>query len=283
MRPSAAVARGAAALGSAAESRTLLAFVLGVEPNRLVLQAPLTAADLAAFDGLVASRLAGTPIQHLTGRAHFRGVEVGVGPGVFIPRPETELLAGWALDRLAEIERPRAESVVVELCAGSGAISKALAAEFAGPSYWAVEVSADAWPYLVRNLSGTPVRPVFGDMADALGELDGLVDLVVVNPPYVPVSARAELPADVLADPGLALFSGDDGLDAIRLVADVAARLLRPGGRVACEHDDTQGLSAPAVFAARGFADVIDHPDLNGRPRFVTAQSDAVRPGRMAS
>jgi len=123
---------------------------------------------------------------------------------------------------------------------------------------------------------------VEGDMADALHHLDGTVDLVIANPPYVPETARADLPVDVLRDPDLALFSGPDGLEALGVVADVAARLLRPGGWVCAEHDDTHGESAPALFVARGFDEVSDHLDLAGRPRFVTARAGDPAPGRMS-
>ena len=281
MRASEAVARGVRSLGSAAEARTLLAHVLGVEPGRLPL-ADVSDDDLAAFDALAARRLAGEPLQHLTGRAWFRTIEVEVGPGVFVPRPETEVLAGWAVDHLRGLAKA-AGLAVVELCAGSGAMVKALASEFPGPDYWAVELSDEAWPYLVSNLAGTGVRAVHADMAEALPDLDGRVDLLVVNPPYIPEEARAILPADVLRDPDSALFSGADGLDALRVVARVAARLLRPGGWVAAEHDDGHGTSAPELFRSLGFAEVADHADLAGRPRFVTARATARTSGRMGA
>lgn len=281
MRPSAAIR----ATGLPAhEARVLLAHVLGLEPAGLPLVPEVSDADVAALAALVARRRAGEPVQHLTGRAFFRTVEVSVGPGVFIPRPETELLAGWALGVLGAEPHPR-RPLVVELCAGSGAISRALATEFPRADYHAVELSDAAWPYLVRNLAGTPVTPHLGDMASALPELDGTVDLVVVNPPYVPDAARATLPADVLADPASALFSGADGLDALRVVVDVAARLLRPGGWVGTEHDDTHGDSVPALFAGHGgFADIAAHRDLAGRPRYTVARSAVTSPvaGRMA-
>lgn len=264
------------------EARQLLAHVLGVEPASLPLVPRVSDADAAALAALAARRRAGEPLQHLTGRAFFRSVEVAVGPGVFVPRPETELLAGWALDVLRA--GPGASAVVVELCAGSGAISRALATEWPGPEYHAVELSGDAWPYLVRNLAGTGVRAVRADMADALPELDGRVDLVVVNPPYVPESVREHLPADVLRDPDVALFAGPDGLAALRVVVVAAARLLRPGGWVGAEHDDTHGAAAPALFAGHGgFADVADHRDLAGRDRFVVARrATPADAGRMA-
>lgn len=281
MRPSAAIARGTRTLGSAAEARTLLAHIRGVEVSALALAAEFTDAELAAFDALVQRRLAGEPLQHLTGRAYFAGIEVAVGPGVFIPRPETELLASWALERLEEIAKDaERQPVVVELCAGSGAMSRALATQFPAAQYHAVELSADAAAYLTANLADTAVQVVVGDMADALGELDGTVDLLVVNPPYVPVTARADLPRDVLADPDLALFSGADGLDAIRVVVASAGRLLRAGGWVGCEHDDAHGVSAPELFTRAGFEEVDDHVDLAGRPRFVVGRRPQL-PGRM--
>lgn len=289
MRPSVAIAWGRGRLGSEPEAKVLLAHVLDVTPARLPLVAQVTDAQGALFEALVAQRAEGVPLQHLTGRAYFRTVEVEVGPGVFIPRPETELLAGWALEVLrssvasaARHARGASDLIVVELCAGSGALSKALATEFEGPRYHAVELSGDAWPYLTRNLAGTGVEPLHADMAGALPHLDGRVDLVVVNPPYIPDAARATLPPDVLRDPDLALFSGPDGLDALRVVAREAARLLRPGGWLGAEHDDTQCMSAPALVSAAGFTDVEDHRDLAGRPRYVTARAGTAVPGRMA-
>lgn len=276
MRPSAALAWASARLDSPAEARTLVAHVLGVEPRDLVRVTDLDARAAQTLEALVVRRVAGEPVQHLTGRAYFRTVELEVGPGVFIPRPETELLAGLVLEELTRLPgRPR----VVELCAGSGAISKALAVEHPGLDQYAVELSQDALGYLRRNLAGTQVTVVAGDMAQAVPELDGTVDVVVVNPPYVPDGVRDALPVDVLRDPDLALFSGPDGLDALRVVARVARRLLKPGALAACEHDDTHALSAPTLFTAAGFVDVADHLDLAGRPRFVTGRQPT---GRMA-
>lgn len=279
MRPQAAIRASGLPVH---EARRLLAHVLGVELTSLPLLTDVPDAAGAAFAALAARRAAGEPLQHVTGQAFFRTVEVAVGPGVFVPRPETEALVGWALETLRA--QPSAGSlVVVELCAGSGAISRALASEWPGPAYHAVELSPAAWPYLSRNLAGTGVRAVLGDMADALPELDGAVDLVVVNPPYVPESVRDQLPPDVLRDPPEALFAGPDGLGALRVVVKVAARLLRPGGWVGAEHDDTHGLAAPALFAGHGgFTDVAGHRDLTGRDRFVVARRAATADaGRM--
>ncbi len=277
---SALVAATAARLGSAAEGRTLLAHVLGTDPSRLLFAQAPDAGALAALEDGIARRLRGEPLQHITGTAPFRTISVEVGPGVFIPRPETEVMTGWALERLAELRASGvAEPVVVELCAGSGAITAALATEAPQGRYHCVELSADAWPFLRRNLAGLDVDARLGDMAEAFAELDGGVDLVIANPPYVPLEHWADVPAEVRDhDPALALVSGLDGLDAMRVVVEVAARLLRPGGFACAEHAEVQGESAPGLFVASGaFTRVQDRRDLNDRPRFVTA----VRAGRM--
>ncbi|HOC14411.1 MAG TPA: peptide chain release factor N(5)-glutamine methyltransferase [Propionicimonas sp.] len=262
------LAAATAELGSAAEARTLLAHVTGVEPSRLLLLDDVDEAAAADYAELIARRAAGEPLQYLTGRAYFRTIEVAVAPGVFIPRPETEVLTGWALERLAKLP---GEPVVVELCAGSGAISKAIAVERPGCLQYAVELSETAARLAQQNLSGTGVTLTEGDMADAFPELNGAVDLVIANPPYIPLTAWEYVAEDVRThEPDLALFSGEDGLDALRVVAEVAARLLRPGGFVCAEHAEVQTDSALDVFAVRGaFTQLADHLDLTGRPRFV--------------
>ncbi len=274
-RPGELVSAAGRRLASASEARTLLAHVLGVPVTRLLMVDAVAAGDRDAFEALVERREQGIPLQHLTGVAHFGDVSVAVGPGVFIPRPETEVLASRALAVL----EGRPEPVVVELCAGSGALTRHLWTRRPDASFHAVELSDDAIGWLRRNLADTPTRVVHGDMADAFADLDGTVDLVVANPPYIPLESWAEVPAEVRDhDPYVALFSGDDGLDAMRVVADVAARLLRPSATVLAEHADQQGESAPAVFTRHGaWSRVVDHPDLNGRARFV----EAIRAGRM--
>jgi len=265
-----------------ADARTLLAYACGIEPARIPLLDALDDEAVSVFEGLVTSRAARVPLQHLTGRAYFRHVELEVGPGVFVPRPETEVMTGWAVDALrpmiAQGGRPR----VVELCAGSGAISLALVSELTFLDVYAVELSAEAAAYARRNLADTLVELYVGDMADALHVLDGQVDLLIANPPYIPLDAYASVTPEVRDhDPLPALFSGDDGLDAIRVVTDVATRLLRPGGLLCFEHADAQGESAPAVVTqSRAFTGIRDHLDLAGRPRFVTAVRRAA--GRMA-
>ena len=255
-----------------AEARLLLAHVLGVETAALLLAAPPDEEAAARLEAALVRRETGEPVQHITGQAPFRTVTLNVGPGVFIPRPETEVMTGWALERIADISASGRVPIVVELCAGSGAITKALATEAPQGRYAAVELSEEAWPYLVDNLAGLRVDLRGGDMAEAFEDLDGTVDLVIANPPYIPENHRGLLPADVVDhDPGMALFSGPDGLDALRVVVSVAERLLRPGGLLATEHDDSHADAVVDLVAAAGFGEVLSHQDLTGRPRFVTA------------
>jgi release factor glutamine methyltransferase len=252
------------------DAELLLAHVLQVARGRLGLADTLSADQASAFDALVARRQRREPLQHILGSAAFRYVELEVGPGVFVPRPETELLAGWAIERLRRLERP----VAVDLCTGSGAIALALATEVPHATVHAVELSETAFDYARRNLSGSGVDLRCGDAAQAFDDLDGTVDVVVANPPYIPLTAYASVEAEAREfDPPLALWSGQDGLDAIRAVEATAARLLDSDGWVGCEHADLQEGTAPRVFAGSGrWADVRDRPDLAGRPRFVTAR-----------
>lgn len=253
------------------DAAELLAHVLGTTRGRLVLLDAVDPAAEASYDLLVARRASREPLQHLTGTAAFRHVELAVGPGVFCPRPETELLAGWALEQLPG---DGTGAVVVDLCTGSGAIAAALADEAPGARVHAVELDPDAHAWATRNLAGSGVDLRLGDMADAFRDLDGTVDVVVANPPYVPLEAWDGVAPEARDhDPALALWSGQDGLDAMRVLEGVAARLLRPGGVVGAEHADVQGVGAVAVFAGTGrWREVRDHRDLAGRPRFVTAR-----------
>lgn len=277
-RPTAALRREVADRLSAAgvasptaDADLLVAHVLGVPRGRLGTADPLDGDQLARLDALVARRAAREPLQHLTGTTTFRHVDLEVGPGVFVPRPETEVLAGWAVEQAGRHD----EAVVVDLCTGSGAIAAALADEVRSARVHAVEISPEAHAYAARNLAGTGVDLRLGDAADAFPELAGAVDVVVANPPYIPLAAYEEVePEARLHDPAVALWSGDDGLTTIRVVARTAARLLHPGGLLGCEHADVQGAAAVAVLAAdqETWSDVHDHHDLVGRPRFVTAR-----------
>ncbi|MBY9075632.1 peptide chain release factor N(5)-glutamine methyltransferase [Nocardioides sp. WL0053] len=256
------------------DAAELLAHVLGVPRLAVRSAADASEEQVAEFEELVRRRAARVPLQHLTGSAAFRYVELAVGPGVFVPRPETELLAGWGVDRAREVLAAGRTPVVVDLCTGSGAMALALATEVPEAQVHAVELDEDAHAWAVRNLSGSGVDLRQGDMAAAFPDLDGTVDVVVCNPPYIPLEAFESVAAEARDhDPALALWSGEDGLDAIRVLERVAARLLRAGGWAGAEHADVQGESAPAVFAAAGrWCDVRDNPDLAGRARFVTAR-----------
>ena len=255
------------------DARELLAHVLDRRPPLLGRTDPVSPDQAERFAALLARRSARVPLQHLTGEAPFRYLTLAVGPGAFVPRPETEVMTGWAIDRLRERPADAPPAVVVDLCTGSGAIAKAVATEVPGTRVSAVELSPDAHAWAERNLADTDVTLLLGDMADALPELDGTVDLVICNPPYVPLDAYDSVVAEARDhDPTVALFSGDDGLDAIRVLTATAARLLRPGGLLTFEHAEVQVEAAPAVVVASGgYRTVRDHHDLTGRPRFVTA------------
>jgi release factor glutamine methyltransferase len=261
------------------EARQLLAYAAGVELAQLPLLDTVEDAQAAYFQTLINKRAHRMPLQHLTGRAHFRHLELDVGPGVFVPRPETEVMTGWAIEQLRPMVYAVARGVsrrlpvVVELGTGSGAVAKSIATELTGTRVHAVEVSEEAAAYAARNLADTTVELHVQDMIGALPELDATVDLVISNPPYIPLDAwESVVPEARDYDPLLALVAGQDGLDAIRVVAAEAARLLRPAGFLCVEHADVQGESAQRIVMQHGaFAGVRDHPDLNGRPRFVTA------------
>jgi release factor glutamine methyltransferase len=227
----------------------------------------------------IARRAAHEPLQHITGVAHFRYAELEVGPGVFVPRPETEVMTGWAIERLREMDV--AEPVVADLGTGSGAIALAIAQEVPRAQVHALEADPLAQQYAQRNIlrcssyaPHTSGRVLLhrADFAAGLPGLAGVVDLVISNPPYVPLGAG--LPPEVAEyDPAAALWGGEDGLDWIRLIETVAAWMLRPGGLVAVEHSEQQGTAVYWIFAEeRGWADTRNHKDLAGRDRFVTAR-----------
>lgn len=229
-------------------------------------------------ENFVVRRAAREPLQHIIGRAYFRHLSLEVGPGVFVPRPETEVVAEAALVAARGVTgRP---AVVVDLGTGSGAIALSVAEEVPTSQVHAVEADPAAHAWATKNCAGTSVDLRLGDMATAFADLDGTVDVVVSNPPYIPVGAVIRDPEVAAHDPALALWSGADGLDAIRVVESVAARLLRDGGTVVVEHADVQGSSAPAVFdASRRWLDVRDHRDFAGRDRYLTARAGLITRG----
>ncbi|HEX8768660.1 MAG TPA: peptide chain release factor N(5)-glutamine methyltransferase [Jatrophihabitans sp.] len=255
------------------EAELLLAHVLGCSRSRLLVSDGVGPAQASRFRELVGRRATGVPVQHLTGTAPFRHLELAVGPGVFIPRPETELLVELAAPWLT------ASATVVDLGAGSGAIALAVASEFPVARVVAVERSERALGWLRRNAADRqaagdpPIEVVPGDFTDAglLTELTGNVAAVLANPPYVPESIRAGLPAELAHDPDEALFAGADGLALMPAVAELAARLLRPGGFLGIEHDESHGPAVRQLLTGADWADVAGRPDLTGRPRFSTA------------
>jgi release factor glutamine methyltransferase len=250
------------------DAELLASYVLGVPRGRLLLIDDLTAEQAERLVALARQRAARVPLQHITGTAPFGELDLMVGPGVFVPRPETELLARWGLAAVSGVPRP----TVVDLCGGSGALALAVAAARPDAQVYAVEISPQAFTWLHRNAEGSAVKPVFGDAVDpaTLADLDGRVDLVLSNPPYVPVGTP--VPQEVAAhDPALAVFGGSDGLEVIRPLVTRAARLLRSGGLVGVEHDETH-TAAMAELLAEAFGQVTTHDDLAGRPRFTTAR-----------
>jgi release factor glutamine methyltransferase len=226
----------------------------------------------------IARREAREPLQHITGLAYFRYLDLEVGPGVFVPRQETEVMTGWAIDRLREMDV--AEPLAADLGTGSGAIALAIAQEVPRARVHAVEADPLARQWAERNIARcaaaaphTAGRVTLhsGDFSVALGELGGPADLVISNPPYIPVGAW--VPPEVGEyDPATALWGGADGLDAIRRIEVVASRLLRPRGLVAVEHGAQQGAAVYWIFPEeRGWRETRNHKDLAGRDRFVTA------------
>lgn len=255
------------------DAEILLSHVLGIPRALVALTGRPQPDQLVVYRKMVDARASRVPLQHLTGRAGFRYVDLEVGPGVFVPRPETELLAGWAVDAArATGDAP----VVVDLCTGSGAIALSVVHEVPAASVHAIELDEVAHGWALRNLAGTGVDLRLGDAANAFTDLDGTVDVVVANPPYIPLDAWESVAPEARDhDPALALWSGADGLDAIRAIERTAWRLLKPGGVVGIEHADAQGESAPAVFTSADghqWRDVRDNPDLAGRPRYLTAR-----------
>jgi release factor glutamine methyltransferase len=225
---------------------------------------------LADFLAAVQRREQREPLQHITGLAPFRHLELEVGPGVFIPRPETEQLVDLVKEKIEAIQNP----VIVDLCSGSGAISIALNTEVTGSSVFAVELSNDAFLFLSRNYQRYGLDPKAlrnENLTTALAELVAGVDLVVSNPPYIPDNA---VPIDLevkLHDPSIALYGGQDGLDVIRQISARAWYLLRPGGHLVLEHAHTQAPAISELLLTEGWQEVVSASDLAGKDRMISA------------
>lgn len=250
------------------DAELLLAHILGVPRSRLLLADTPDDAATAAFEQAVSRRAGREPLQHITGTAPFRHIEVPVGRGVFVPRPETELL----VDAVAPALRSALGPIAVDLCSGSGALALAIAHEYPQARVVAVERTGPSGDWFLRNTDGSGVEPVIGDVADTglLAGLRGQATAVVCNPPYVP--GAADVAPEVTFDPDIAVFAGVDGLALMPYVIARAAELLCSGGVLAVEHSDTHAEAVPALLAADGrFTDIADHDDLAGRARYATA------------
>lgn len=258
-----------------ADAEVLAAHVVGVERGRLMLLPLVDPPVIEALRQLVVRRAAREPLQHLLGTAVLGPVAVAVGPGVFTPRPETELLLEWGLQAIAEVSSP----LVVDLCTGSAALALAVATSRPDAVVHAVEADPGALTWARRNIeehgAGVTLHAADVRRANLLLEFESQVDLVLCNPPYVPDGTP--LPPEVTGwDPPGAVFGGPDGLEVIRAVIAASAGLLRHGGHVAIEHDDTHGDVVPALLRRRRvLTDVVEHRDLAGRPRFATARRAA--------
>lgn len=270
------VLEGAGIQNARVDAELLLGHVLGLSRGgvqaKAVTGSGLSSDDTVTVAGLVERRAAREPLQHITGVAAFRQLELAVGPGVFVPRPETETVVQFAIDALAATAS--SEPVGVDLGTGSGAIALAMATEVPHARVYGVEVSPLAFVWTRQNFRavGAPnATPVFVDLADALPELDGSVDVVISNPPYIPVGAIPRDPEVRLFDPEIALYGGADGLDIVRQVSTTALRLLRRGGTLVLEHGEVQAAEIAELLRTDGWTAIAHHRDLLGRDRATTA------------
>lgn len=258
------------------DAELLIGHVLGLNrgqvQSKAITDAPLEPASSLTIAELVDRRAAREPLQHITGRAPFRSLDLAVGPGVFVPRPETEQVVQFAIDALRAAAV--AEPVAVDLGTGSGAIALAMATEVPHARVYGVEVSALAFVWTRQNfreVGAANATPVFTDLAVALPELDGTVSVVISNPPYIPRAAVPRDPEVRLFDPEIALYGGDDGLDVVHQVSATGLRLLHGGGTLVMEHGEMQAAEIAALLRADGWLAVATHPDLLGRDRATTA------------
>ncbi len=256
------------------DAELIACFCLGISRSELAL---MTATNqefpkdsIENFQLALARRVARQPLQHITGTAPFRHLELKVGPGVFTPRPETEQVVGFALERISNSASP----LIVDLCAGSGAIAISLATEISGSTVFAVEKSKEAFSYLRDNAASYGLAEGNlrnEDLNDSLQDLDGQVDLVISNPPYIPDDA---IPIDLevqLHEPSMSLYGGADGLDVVRQISGRALKLLKPGGLLVMEHADTQSSAISKLLLAEGWIEIVTRADLAGKDRMISA------------
>jgi len=244
----------------------------GQVQSKAITDAAITDSDAALIAELVSRRAAREPLQHITGRAPFRSLNLAVGPGVFVPRPETEQVVQFAIDALRAVAGD--QPIGVDLGTGSGAIALAMATEVPHARVYGVEVSPLAYVWTKQNFreSGADnATPIFTDLAIALPELNGTVSVVISNPPYIPSAAIPRDPEVRLFDPEIALYGGTDGLDVVHQVSATGLRLLHSGGTLVMEHGELQAADIAALLRADGWLAVASHPDLLGRDRATTA------------
>ncbi len=226
--------------------------------------------EAARLEELAQRRAAREPLQHLTGVAAFRHLELAVGPGVFVPRPETESVVQFAIDAL--IASAEGAPVAVDLGTGSGAIAMAMATEVPHAQVFAVERSPEAHAWAARNTaSAENLTLVLGDLASAFDDLRGRAAVVISNPPYVPDDAIPRDPEVRLHDPAQALYGGADGLDVVRVISTRAQELLHPGGLLVLEHGELQGAEIRGILERDGWRSTATHQDLTRRDRATTA------------
>lgn len=262
-----------------ADAELLIAHVMGSTRGELQAQAlvgsSIDAVAAEQIETLATRRANREPLQHITGVAYFRQLELNVGRGVFVPRPETESVAQLAIDALrARVTPQQPNPIAVDLGTGSGAIALAMAVEIPAAQIYAVEKSTEAFPFTRSNFEKyehTGARLVLGDLANEFQELDGAVAVVASNPPYIPTDAIPRDPEVRDFDPALALYGGTDGMDVIHLVSATAKRLLQDGGYLVIEHADNQGEQVRQLLLADKWRQVQKHQDLTGRDRAVSA------------
>lgn len=269
VREAAAVLSEAGVPTPRVDAELLADHLLGVGLGRL---RAMLLGDSPAPEGyaeLVSERAGRVPLQHITGVAYFRHLELRVGPGVFIPRPETESVVQLVIDHIAGVSRPK----IVDLGTGSGAIAGSIAHEVPGSEVFAVEFSSLAHAWAAKNLEPLGVTLLQGDLRNALPEHDGTFDVVVSNPPYIPAEAIPNEPEVALHDPPEALYGGGaDGMELPTAAAASAARLLKPGGFFVMEHAEVQADWIAAHLRRTGhWTDIATHYDLNGKERATSA------------